>query len=262
METLEAGLKQEEQQSEVALSDYDGYEIQELFERLQYDPHVDIQRLASLEWGYLGLLDGHGASPKVLHGWLQRDPHFFAELLSMIYRSQNDSEATVIQPTEEQKARAQNAHGLLMSWQLIPGARDDGTVDDQQLLEWVKKARALCEVSGRLEICDIKIGEVFAHAPSESDGSWPCTPVRDVIEEIDSDELIEGFKLGIFNKRGGYSKSLTEGGEQERALAARYAAYADACDIEWPRTAAALRRVVHQYEAEARREDERVQERF
>jgi non-ribosomal peptide synthetase component F len=37
---------------------------------------------------------------------------------------------------------------------------------------------------------------------------------------------------------------------------------ADACDIEWPRTAAALRRIARRYEEEARREDERVRERF
>jgi hypothetical protein len=261
METLEAGLKREEQ-PEVAPSEYDGYEIQELFERLQSDPKVDMKRLALLEGRYLEFLDGHDASPKASHRWLQCDPHFFADLLSMIYRSQNDPEDSMTQLTEEKNARAQNAYGLLRSWETIPGTRDDGTVDDQQLLEWVKVARALCEESGRLEICDIQIGEVFAHAPAESDGSWPCIPVRDVIEEIDSDELIEGFKVGIFNRRGGYSKSPTEGGEQERALAKRYAAYADACDIEWPRTAAALRRVARGYEEKARREDERVQERF
>ncbi len=128
-------------------------------------------------------------------------------------------------------------------------------------MEWVTTARALCEQTGRLEVCDSSIGQVFAHSPKASDNSWPCIPVRDVIEEVASEELIRGFQVGIFNKRGVYKKSLAEGGAQERARAQQYAAYADACAIEWPRTAAALRRVAQQYEKEARRADEEVQER-
>jgi transcriptional regulator with XRE-family HTH domain len=263
METLDAGLKtgKEEQRPE-DISDLAGYEIQEFFERLQSDPRVDIQRLASLEWGYLDLLDGYGASPKTLHAWLQRDPHFFAELLRLIFRSDIEPADAGEPPTGQQKARAQNAYKLLRSWKAVPGTREDGMVDEQELCVWVTTARDVCKETGHLAVCDVKIGEVFAHAPEERDGSWPCIPVRDVIEEIDGAELVHGFEIGIFNKRGSYSKSPTEGGKQERELAAQYTSYADACAIEWPRTAAALRRVARRYEDDARREDERLQARW
>jgi hypothetical protein len=263
VEALEAGLKdQPEKASSEAHDDMLGYEIQELIRCLQSAQDVDMQQLAALEWGYLPLLDGYDAAPQALHTWLQQEPRFFAELLSLIFRSQHESEEVVEPPTKEQKARAQRAYTLLESWNRVPGTRNDDTVDETKLMEWVTTARRLCEQIGRLAVCDNRIGKVFAHSQKEGDDSWPCIPVRDVIEEVASEELIQGFEVEIFNKRGVYSKSPSEGGAQERRFAQQYTAYADACDIEWPRTAAALRRVAQQYEEDARRADEEVQERF
>ena len=110
---------------------------------------------------------------------------------------------------------------------------------------------------GLLEVCDSRIGEVLAYAPGEPDGSWPCIPVRDVLEDMEAEEIFQGLGAGIYNKRGLYSKSLREGGAQERDLANKYLAFAEASKIEWPKTAAALRRIARSYEEEAR-EDERM----
>jgi hypothetical protein len=78
--------------------------------------------------------------------------------------------------------------------------------------------------------------------------------VRDAIEQIASDEVTDAFEVGIYNKRGAYNKSSEEGGDQERDLAKGYQDWADVCKIEWPRTAASLRRVAEGYLADARRE--------
>ena len=53
------------------------FQIQLLFQELQRraaekDRSVDLDRLATLEWAYLGLLDGHPASPVTLHAEAQR----------------------------------------------------------------------------------------------------------------------------------------------------------------------------------------------
>ena len=100
------------------------------------------------------------------------------------------------------------------------------------------------------------------YAPFEEDGSWPCIPVREVFEAAESDELARGLIIGIHNKRGVTSRSLTEGGAQERELADKYRGHAEACKIEWPRTAKALLAVADDYERHAVREDERRDERF
>ena len=256
MRTLELVLQT---QAENGCGDKPGdsaYEIQRFFRHLQGDKAIDTHRLAALEWEYLGFLDGYGAEPQTLHRRLGSDPDFFADLLRAVYPSRKGSGQAHENPTDGQKARAENGFRLLMSWKALPGLQKDGKVDDARLLNWVDEARKLCKANGHLEVCDSKIGEIFACSPMEADGSWPCTAVRDVIEEVVSDVLLRGFETGIFNKRGFYSKTPGEGGDQERQLAKKFLEYADACDIEWPRTAAALRLVSKRYEEDARREDE------
>ena len=238
------------------------YNIHLLFQELQRgveqkDPRVDLNRLAKLEWAYLGLLDGRPASPVTLHGLLRDEPDFFVEVLGLIFRPKDEPAEGSKEVSEEERQRAQNAYRLLRSWQEVPGRRDGQTVDEKTLLGWVQKARSLAEDRGLLEICDSRIGEVFAYAPEEPDGSWPCIPVRDAMEEIGTytDEVFNGFGVGILNERGVFWKSLRDGGAQERVLAEKYRAFADASHVDWPKTAAALRRVAKGYEEDARRED-------
>lgn len=259
MDTLEAGLKKNKEKTLEANA---SYKVQSLFEHLQADPHVDVQQLASLEWGYLRFLSRRrGVSPKTLLRSLQTNPRFFADLIGLVFLSDKDIAESSEPLTEDQKVRAENAYHLLKEWKSIPGLGEDGSVDESALLAWVKEARRLCEESGRLRRCDRQIGQVLAHAPSESDGTWPCIPVRDVIDEIDSIDLTGSFETSIFNKRGPIVKSPFAGGNQERGLAQQYTSYAEACATEWPTTAAALRRIARHYTNDARREDEEAQAR-
>src|SRR5262249_27220343 len=147
------------------VAQFEEYEIQQLFERLQSDASVDTQRLATAEWRYLPLLDGRGASPRTLHAAIGREAGFFVELMKLLYRSRSDPRERDSVVTQEQAARATHAYTLLDSWRTMPGARDDGTVDGDALMEWVRAAREQCEAIGRLEVCDTTIGKHFAHAP-------------------------------------------------------------------------------------------------
>jgi hypothetical protein len=196
------------------------YNIHLLFQELQRgverkDPRVDVDRLSKLEWAYLGMLDGHPAAPVTLHGKLRDEPDFFVDVLGLIFRPKNEPAEGGKEVSEEESQRAQNAYRLLRSWQEVPGRRDGQTVDEKTLLGWVQQARSLAEDRGLLEICDSRIGEVFAYAREEPDGSGPCIPVRDALEEIGTDEVFDGFRVGIYNKRGVVSKTLREGGAQE-----------------------------------------------
>ena len=236
------------------------YEIPLLFQELhrgleQNDPNVELHRLGRLEWEYLGLLDGHPASPVTLHGKLRDEPNFFVDVLGLVFRPKNEAGNTGKEIPEAETQRAQNAYRLLRSWRQVPGGRAGHSIDEKALFRWVHAARALARDRGLLEVCDSQIGEVCAYAPEESDGTWPCVPVRDVLEEIGTEDVIGGFSAGIYNKRAVFTKSMREGGTQERALAGQYRGFADACKIEWPQTAAALRRVAQAYEEDARRED-------
>ena len=217
MDTIESWLKS----GATMVGQIQGVEhiVSLLFQELQrrskeIDSGVDQQRLAKLEWACLDLLDGHPASPVALHEWLRAEPEFFVEVLGLVFRPKNGATDDHKEISEEEGRRAGYAYRLLMSWHDVPGSRDGQSVDEGAMLDWVRKARSLAEKRCLLESCDSRIGFVLAYAPAEADGSWPCIPVRDVLEEIgmESERIFGGFRDGIRNKRGSYWKSLREGG--------------------------------------------------
>ena len=217
---------------------------------------MDQQRLATLEWAYLPFLNERSPTrPKTLHAWLGRDPGFFADALKVCFHPRSEPKEERRALTEQESARAHHAHTLIKSWTTLPGARDDGTIDSTVLQTWVNTARQLCRDADRLEVCDNAIGELLAQSPTEIDGSWPCIAVREVLEQSEGAKMLEGFHVGILNKRGGVWRSLTEGGKQEREIAETYNLYAGACEIEWPRVAGAFRGTADGYRHKAQRED-------
>jgi hypothetical protein len=79
--------------------------------------------------------------------------------------------------------------------------------------------------------------------------------VRDLIEQISSADLEQGIEHGRYNRRGVVTKSLYEGGHQERQIAEHYERDARTVADQWPRTAVMLRRMAALYREEAARGD-------
>jgi len=254
-----ASLSSSTTAADTPLNQHSIWELCELMKYLQNDPEADQQRLAALEWRFLPLARHHDFAPNSLHGELSRNPTFFAELISAQFRAKGESCDEGEPPDLTKQRVAKAADNLLHSWNGIPGSRPDGSIDPVALKAWVEEARKLCTASDRLEVCDLMIGEQLSYAPADADGTWPCEPVREVLESVPSDEILRGFNCGVSNQRGVYSKSMNEGGEQERRLAQKYATYADKCKVGWPRTAVALRRLSESYASQAKREDERAE---
>lgn len=240
--------------------------IQRLFgwlqEALPFGNDEPTRRLAELERDYLSLLDGFGASPVTLVRFLSEDPQFFAKVIGIIFRSMKEQESDA-ESTEERQRAASHWYRLLMNWNRIPGTQLDGSVDEDQLLQWLESARSLCDESGHLEVADSQIGEMLASwpQPEDEDEVWPCEQVCDAIEEANSNDLDRGFRIGIRNSRGVTTRSPLDGGDLERKEAAKYRRWAEHCEIDWPRTAASLRSVADGYECDAQREDVRAAER-
>lgn len=228
-----------------------GYDITRLLGTLSASGDVDESRVASLEWAYLPVVENYG-SPRVLHRELSCNPDFFAEVVSLVYRSKGGEREEV---TEDAGARARLGDELLHSWHRGPACEEDGSLNINGLRDWVNRARESLHGRGRGVIGDQMIGGALVKTPPDPDGSWPHAVVRDVIEELASDELERGIVTGVYNSRGVFMKAQTEGGRQERELAERYQGYANQVSDRWPRTAAMLRRIARRYTSDARRED-------
>jgi hypothetical protein len=239
--------------------------VQELFgwlqRTIQCDNDEPTRRLAKLEWEFLSLLDGLGASPTTLIRCLSEDPKFFAQVIALIFGSQDERESGT--KSGATRRNASDLYCLLMNWNHIPGTRADRSIDEEQLLRWLESARALCRESGNLDIADSQIGEMLARRrqPKDEATRWPCEEICDAIEEANSDDLDDGFQIGVLNSRGVTERSPLDGGDLERKERDKYRRWAALCDVDWPRTAASLRRVADTYESYAQREDARAAER-
>lgn len=221
-----------------------------LLKYLDSQQNVDKSRLAQIEWGLLPALK-HERKPKILYEELATNPKFFAEVVGWVYRRRGSKKRKL---TKEEETRARLGSELLESWNMIPGTTN-GKIDQQDLLAWVKTAREMLEKSGRIAIGDQIIGKVLAHSKVDDDGAWPLIAVRNAIEAIESDDLEQGIRLAVYNNRGVTTRSIGEGGGQERELAQKYNNYADKVKFRWPHTAFVLLKIADTWRLEGERQD-------
>ena len=231
------------------------YELNGLLNYVR-DADVDEERLGTLEWQLLPAL-GYDAQSPTLERRLARDPEFFVEILSLVYKPRNAETTGEVDPL-----MARNAYRLLDQWKIVPGsATIGGEIDPDVLNDWTSQARELLTEADRREVGDVHIGKVLAFARSDEDGTWPAKPVRDLIERIGSSEIEEGLQVQIYNNRGSSTRGAYDGGDQERGLAAKYRDAADLIRDGWSRTAAVLSALATSYERDARRIDEEAERR-
>src|ERR1035438_9534169 len=99
------------------------WEICELMKYLQDDPTGDQDRLVRLEWRLLPLARHDHFVPKILHSELSRNPGFFVEVLTAIFRSKNEPKEENEKADPAKQALWQAAYHLLDSWTGIPGKK-------------------------------------------------------------------------------------------------------------------------------------------
>ena len=212
----------------------------------------DRARVARLEWLLMPVLRHQVRPPNTLHRLLADNPDFFVEVVSLVYRAENEEPKEV---TPQDELRAECGHSVLTEWKTIPGHRDRGGVDGAALRQWLDRTMAAVERVGRVTIGHQVIGQMLSASPHDPDGTWPCAAIREVIEDVASTQLERGFCVGVYNGRGVVTKDPSAGGAAERALAEEYDGFAVAVRAGYPRTARMLRQIADSYRHEASLED-------
>jgi len=238
------------------------YYVEHMFQVLDQDNTLDEGRLGTLEWRYLNVLENSKRPPRMLTRQLSRSPEFFRDMLSLMYRAEGDEPLDSEEPEERERVKqlAHHAYTLFHTWRLLPGQSGD-RIDARELDRWVDSARALCAAVGRGSPADSRIGELFAHSPSDPDGAWPHAAVRAVIERLANDRLESGMYIGTRNRRGVTSRGILDGGDLERQEVDYYRGMSKRVRLHSPRTAALLDKIARAYEHEARQFDEEAERR-
>ena len=77
--------------------------------------------------------------------------------------------------------------------------------------------------------------------------------MREALEEIGSEDIAEGMRIGVYNSRGVHSRG--EGGNQERELAEKYRTWSRQLACEYPYVANLVAQIAAKYDHEAAWED-------
>lgn len=153
------------------------------------------------------------------------------------------------------KAASELAWHVLHNGRVTPGATDGGVINETAFRKWVDHAREMARDHDRLEVAETTIGQWLSQCPADADGSWPCAPVRDLLDEISASHLREGFVTGVLNNRGVTTQGMTDGGQQERMLAEKYRDLARRVQETHPLVAECFTQIEKYYQRYAQRED-------
>lgn len=230
------------------------HNIRSTISRLEKEPEIDRRRLARIEFAFFPLLTfGSNSAAAALFEVITSDPQEFLALVDACTAKDRQPQP----PSERDKGFAERASEVLWTCSRVPGSRPDGTIDAAELTRFVEVVLDRAARIGRCEVREELIGQILAHAPADPDGAWPCRAVAALLDRHEFENVRKSFYIGVYNARGMVSKSIYEGGEQERKLAESYRAQAQRHAIHFPRLAATLRKVAKIYEEEALKAEER-----
>ncbi len=231
------------------------YEVVHMIQSLQKRTDIELEQIAILEYRYLPLLQFQ-AEPVALQRLMCKSPQFFMDVVSSVFLPSSRDEAPVL--TDATKVNARLGYQILQSFKTVPGFIDNAE-DVNHLRAWISEVRRLANEADRADITDQQIGQVLAHAPNDpSDGAWPTTSVRNLIEEVSSKQIETGIAVGRYNMRGVFTKGLFDGGNQERALADEYRSWSKLV-TQWPRTASMLAEIAESWLRSAHQADTQMQ---
>ncbi|WP_084158880.1 HigA family addiction module antitoxin [Solidesulfovibrio alcoholivorans] len=238
------------------------YHIDEAFIHLQNSSEISSEQLAHLEFAFLDALVHSWGEKSGEHGipnlekHIEFHPDVFVQLISCIYKRSDDGEDPVELhiPSDRRKDIAERSYKLLHAIKWIPGQDARNEAKAERLASWIAAVRQGCAGMSRADVGDICLGNLLAHAPVGQDGVWPCEPVRQVLEDIQSENIMRGMHTGVINSRGVQYRG--EGGDQERVLAEKYKQWGQALQISHPYVSSMLlMKLVNTYEHHAKRED-------
>lgn len=241
------------------------HNVREFLDKLRSREDLSRQEIARREYQALPLLGPSLSSMYTqgltIHELMAEDPNFFVELVCDVFLPAHRDKTKDVEPTPEEKARAEVGYILLKGMNVIPGQGEGDQIDEAILLQWIKVARKKAADVDRAVITDQQIGAILAHTSDDpEDGGWPNQTIRNVIERLAADAIDQGLMIEHYNMRDVVTKALYEGGSQERVLADRYHHWANISRDQWPRMARVLEMMAKNLENDARREDIRAEQ--
>lgn len=223
----------------------------------------DIERGAKIDIKFLFMFSGgsYGHKPQNLYKLMAQKPNEYFGVLSQIYLPNNEEAKQ--RELEKLKQNPHHQEILKVSWNvfdnynLIPSMQDDGTLNSDELNNWVSEVRKLAIENDRVDITDNCIGKLLAKHPinMKENEAYP-TEIYDILEEINNEHIMESFKIQISNNLGLTTRGAFEGGNIERFRANFFKTIFEEIKFTHPKTSLVFKSLEEKYLAQAKWEDE------
>ncbi|MBK5246985.1 MAG: ATP-binding protein [Peptostreptococcaceae bacterium] len=217
-EALEQNMESQDKQDSMS-----SYYISKIIQWLQVKC-VDKERLYLIEWQYYNILDGE-CTPKTLFAKIANDPKFFMQLVCLIYKKRNSNEDDQIVINEKTQKLATHAWNILNDWNCMPGIKEDNTIDEKEMNNWIKGVQDISRKEDRYEVAMQQLGHVAFYSPKSPSGFFIDESVAEMLEERDSKHQRSGYEIEAYNSRGVHC--INPNGSEELALATLWDQKAD-----------------------------------
>ena len=237
----------------------DAYHVEQALSELDERCALPQPELARLELLYLDVCRFGDRGIPNLEREIESNPEMFCDAVALTSRRLGGNG----EPTSAERRASQIAFRLLGALERVPGHDDEGLLNANDLMNWIKKVQIRCDSLECRNRADYRIGDLLSNAPlDDEDGIWPCRPVRQALDAYLNSDIEDGFLIGRRNARGVELRG--HGGDQDRKLAEQYDEWAQGCDYTYPRVAATLRRLAESFRHDGKiwDEDTAVRERL
>jgi len=248
-------------EKEVARYRPEQYHLEQALNYLNGSPILSLEQKARLEFAYLEVLgrarhSGGSYGIPNLERYLEAHPEVFVQAVVWSHRREDGGEdpEELKMPEDRVEDMAAQNYRLLEAIRRIPGHNDLGELELERLSKWTATVRRSSAELSRTEAADLAIGKLLSCASEGKDGVWPCEIVRAVMEDSQSEAIMRGARVGVYNSRGAQWRG--EGGNQERELALKYRQWGNALLSSHPFVASKLLiALADTYDREANAED-------
>lgn len=197
---------------------------------------VDKEKLFFIEFIFYRLLCHHADGDNLrLIDEIMSNPQSLMDILNFMYLSsdpkEREEELVAIQKNDR-ATYANLAFILLDEMRRMPCVDGSNVINEQALKAYVKELRELGCKAHKLSHVDYVIGKLLANYPESED--YPPRAICEVIENLNNEDVISGFRNRIFKKKGVTVRPALAGGTLEKEESAKYQAYADKVRFSYP----------------------------
>jgi len=224
----------------------------------------DLERGAKVEIKFIFIFSrgvSNNLRPKNLYKLMSQKPDEYFSILSQVYLPNNDEirklELQKIEDNSNYKEFLKVGWNIMDSFNLIPSLQKDGSMNSDKFNEWVYEVRVLASQNHRVKVTDSCLGKLLAKYPINiKDRKGFSVEIYDIIEEINTPQIKEAFRIQITNNLGFTSRGAFEGGNIERFKADYFNSLSEEIKFTHPNVSLIFQELKDKYLSMAKWEDE------